>query len=399
MSSRAAAVTAAYVLVLATVHLTVAAPESCRAPSAAEARAAAAAGAGWLVRHQARDGTYTYLVDDEGRDLGGYNVVRHAGVTLALFQAAGATADDALLTAADRATTWMLDRLRTRGDGAALVDGSIAPLGASALMLAALAERRTVTGDTAHDETMAALGRFLVSMQRANGDFFVSADLAAGTVDRERTSPYFAGEALWALARLHRGLPDDAWQRSARRAAHFVAVERDDRDFVPVGPLNDHWGAYAFAEMADWPLADDVAAYARRIAARFDLLIRWEAQRDAGAPYSWTHGPVKRAAAVGTWLEGHGALARLASRDARLADLDGAITERAACAAGVLVARQRVTTDERLAGAWFAGGESRMDDQQHAISGLLAYADLVEAPAPARALPVLQPRPEDPRGG
>jgi hypothetical protein len=30
-------------------------------------------------------------------------------------------------------------------------------------------------------------------------------------------------------------------------------------------------------------------------------------------------------------------------------------------------------------GAWYARGETRMDDQQHAISGLLATAGLVAA--------------------
>ena len=36
----------------------------------------------------------------------------------------------------------------------------------------------------------------------------------------------------------------------------------DDRDFVPVGPLNDHWAADGFAEMADWPITDSEADYA-----------------------------------------------------------------------------------------------------------------------------------------
>jgi hypothetical protein len=143
--------------------------------------------------------------------------------------------------------------------------------------------------------------------------------------------------------------------------------------------LNDHWAAYGFAEMAEWPIGDAEATYARALYGRFQLLIRWEAQKDGGAPYSWTHGPERRAAALGTWVEGQAALARLARVDDRLRDLRDPTLESTDCGAGVLVARQRDGDDPRVAGAWFTENESRMDDQQHAISGLLALATLREA--------------------
>ena len=64
------------------------------------------------------------------------------------------------------------------------------------------------------------------------------------------------------------------------------------------------------------------------------------------------------------------ALARLAAVDERVADLEDRIVESARCGTGVLVDRQEPN------GAWYARGATRMDDQQHAISGLLATADL-----------------------
>jgi hypothetical protein len=352
-------------VVLAGLRLTVAAPERCDDVSAADARRAAGAAAARLVAGQRPDGSYEYLVDTSGRDLGGYNATRHAGVTLSLYQAGEREA-------ADRGLRWMQRRLARRGGWAALTEGGVAPLGASALMLAALVERRERTGDGSHDGLMRELGEFLVAMQRADGDFHVYAYPATGEVDRESISQYFAGEALWALARLDAHLRDRRWRDAAVRAARFVAVERDDTDFVPVPPLNDHWAAYGFAEMAAWPLADHAADYARALHSRFHLLIRWEAQRDAGAPYSWTHGPSKRAAALGTWVEGQAALARLARADTRLRDLRTETLASTRCGAAVLVARQRE-------GAWFHDGATRMDDQQHAISGLLALAELMEA--------------------
>ncbi|MDZ4825473.1 MAG: hypothetical protein SGJ13_03300 [Actinomycetota bacterium] len=351
-------------LVLGAVRLTVAAPERCAEISADDARATAQAAADWLVDNQKPDGSYLYLADREGNDLGDYNAVRHAGVTLALYQA-GET------DAADAGLVWMRDRLEERDGWAALTDNGVAPLGGTALMLAALTERREQTGETTYDDTMRDLGEFLVAMQRDNGDFYVYAYPRSGRVDREAISQYFAGEALWAMARLHRALPDEAWRTAAERAAHFIAVERDDTDFVPVAPLNDHWAAYGFAEMADWPLSDDAVEYAHALYGRFAMLIRWDAQADAGEPYATTHTSGKRAAALGTWVEGQAALARLARADDRASDLSKATLASARCGAALLAARQ-------IDGAWYTNGETRMDDQQHAISGLLAVAALLE---------------------
>jgi hypothetical protein len=373
---------AACALVLGVARATVAAPETCPAPSAAEARAAALAGAHWLVANQLSDGSYRYLVSDSGEDLGGYSNVRHAGATLALYEAARAADDPRLLSAADRGAEWMMQRLQSRDDWSALDEGGAAPLGGSALMLAALAERRLYTGDTRYDDTMRALGRFLLAMQRPNGDFSVFYDFGTDERDEVQISQYYAGESLWALALLQNALPDESFRAAAIRAAQFISTERNDRDFVPVGPLNDHWAAHGFAEMADWPISDAAANYARLLYGRFQLLIRNEAQKDSGAPYRWLHAPRRRSAALGTWVEGQAALTALSRTDPRVDDLRRATLESTECGAGVLVARQRHSNNPRTSGAWFAHGETRVDDQQHAITGLLGLADLLEAKEP-----------------
>ncbi len=289
-------------LVLVVGRIVLVGPERCPPPSAAEARAAAAAAAGWLADNQRPDGTYTYAVDGAGRDLGDYNIVRHAGVTLSLYQAARAAADDDLLAAGDRGLAWMVDRLAESDDWVALAQGSDAPLGGSALMLAALAERREMTGDTTYDDTMRGLGRFLASLQKENGDFYTRTNVSTGEPDRVGISPYFAGEALWAIARLQNALPDPLFRTTAEQAARFISTERNDLDFVPVAPLNDHWGSYGFAEMADWPLGDAEADYARSVYGRFQLLIRWEAhqgRRRAVLVDARTRTPRRRAGHMG----------------------------------------------------------------------------------------------------
>jgi hypothetical protein len=68
-----------------------------------------------------------------------------------------------------------------------------------------------------------------------------------------------------------------------------------------------------------------------------------------------------------------------------MADLKPKIEERLSCAAGILAARQ-VSPEEAagypqpdlVSGAWLRGGETRMDDQQHAFSGLLYALDALQ---------------------
>ena len=369
----------AQMLALGVARVTVAAPERCDAPTAARMRGAALDAAYWAVMNERLDGTFVYEQDRTGADLGGYNEVRHAGLTTALYQVAAASKDDAILAHADQALDWMRSHLDGREGWRTLTVNGWATLGGGALMLTALEERRAIDRSDLRDEIMRSIGRFLVAMQRPDGGFRVGVDVTTGVRDSEGTSPYYPGEAMWALARLDAVLPGEGFGSAARRAALFVARDRDRVENVRFPPLNDHWASYGFAELARrGRLDDDVTDYARRVSFRFDFLIRNEAQREAGAIYELTHGRSRRSAALGTWVEGDAALARMAERDRRLGDRRAQVIERAACGAAVLVARQNRDGPGRTRGAWFTNGITRMDDQQHAISGLLAVAQLID---------------------
>ena len=88
----------------------------------------------------------------------GYNIVRHAGVTMSLYQLARAGHPEVLGTA-DAALAVMLDSLVPAGDGMAFVENDrSARLGASALMAAALAQRRDATGDDTLRRRVAGVG-------------------------------------------------------------------------------------------------------------------------------------------------------------------------------------------------------------------------------------------------
>jgi hypothetical protein len=365
-----------YALVFAGLRVTIAAPDSCGTVTSAQTKAAARAGADWIARNQRLDGSFLYEYSSKTGVIPGYDTVRHAGAVLALYNAA--TFDRRFLAPGDRGTRYVINRLVTVDDGLALPDGSEAPLGGDALMLAALAQRRVVTHSPAYDATMRALGRFILASQRRDGGFNVGYDLQKRTFNTFETSPYYPGEATWALARLANAFPNEPeWRRAAVAAGNYIATKRDDVEDIRFPPINDHWASYAYAEMASWPNSPAVIGYARRLYGRFDLLIHSQSQRDRGAVARLTHGPYRRGAALGTWVEGQAALERLARTDHRLEKQRGDIQRSMECGASVLLHRQSHGRDPRIAGAWFAHGETRVDDQQHPVSSLVAATPLL----------------------
>lgn len=358
----------------AIMRLTLWAPEVCPPIARSEARLAATQAADWIVRNQADDGRFLYDFH-RGRDESSddYNLVRHAGVTMSLYQLVRG-GEVQYLDAADRGVEWMTERLQpTGGGGRAFTDVRRAKLGASSLLVVSLAQRRLATSDTQHDQLMRDLGTFLVEQQRADGSMLNFHDIETGEPVPEQTSVFATGEALWALALLHETFPQLGFDEPAWRTLDYMATSRDlDEDIFPQ-PWPDQWAAYSLGEMGDWGLADAHIDYARRLAERFAMIIRFDAQR--GSTYgSITHGPAPRGGGVGTWLEGLGALRTLTVTDERLADLEDPLEETLACAAGVLAERQvepGEDVSEQEAGAWFYDDLTRMDDQQHAASGLL----------------------------
>ena len=85
---------------------------------------------------------------------------------------------------------------------------------------------------------------------------------------------------------------------------------------------------------------------------------------------------------VGTLGEGLGNHMLQLERNGQRVSDQGALRERADCAAHLLVTRQVTPTDAapdadppRTSGAWFRARITQMDDQQHALSALLLLRD------------------------
>ena len=364
-------------------------PERCPPVDANLAMASTRASAAWIERAQRPDGSYLYEFNrDTGEESLAYNVVRHAGVTMSLYQLAAA-GEASAFAAAERGLAWMLQHQYRYGDWSALEDpsdGSV-DVGASALMLAGLPQRRIATGDGQHDAMMRSLARYLVAMQQEDGSFLNSWDRVANTPDPRFRSKYATGEAFWALAMMHRLFPGEGWDAPTRKVADYLSLYRDEVEEQKFPPWADQWAAYGLAEMAAWDpasvpggvlLSPENVAYARSLAERFGFLVRAESQRTESQWSKLIHGRQARAAGMGTWVEALGSLYRLSLVEPRMADQAGKVRERLVCSAGMLAARQVPAAEAAgkahasvLEGAWFTGGVTRMDDQQHALSGLL----------------------------
>lgn len=348
---RGAALLAAALLLLG-LRVGAAPAERCPPVDRGDARAAAERAVGWFAATQRPDGRFAYLTSEDGRDLGGYNAVRHAGVLMSL-EAAASAGIAAARPVADRGTAWALERLEPAGGGRALADdaGDIRT-GATALLVRALLERGRADPALLHD-----LGTFLAGQVRGDGAVLSGWDPRSREPVGE-PNPFFTGEAYWALLGL------DGFDEAKERIGAYLPVRDDAEDRFP--PISDHWAAYSYAAIGWDDLTDGQRAHADRMADLFGVQVRGESTRWKGGLQGTLRGGPAGGSGLGTLGEGTGNLLRLYGDDAP----DG-LDHRLRCVAGMLVARQAPD------GAWYTDGVTRMDDQQHALSALLFSADVL----------------------
>lgn len=372
---------AGWLLVLGLVAVAVH-PEGCGRPSDEELTTAAELAVEWFSANLGPDGRFLYRYDrDRAAAEPGYNDTRHAGVMWSLWQAE-ADGIEGAGDVAERAYEYVATRILDTAIGPAFGVGTRPGSGSTGLLVAALDERRLATGLTDLDQLLVALGHTLANV--VNDDGSVSADIDVVTGPGDERSPFFTGEVMWALARLHLTFPDEGFDEPALRIRRYLVEDRDDVE-SPWPPVSDHWGAYAFETMDRWPSPPTVTEAEEKWRSRqlglFSLQVRYESQRRGGITLL-TRGPIALAAGVGTLGEGLGNhLLQLRRNGSRASD-QAALIERADCAAQLLVDRQVDPDDAaddadpgRTIGAWFRLGDTQMDDQQHALSALLLLRD------------------------
>jgi len=358
-------------------------PERCGRPSDAELRNGAELAVEWFGANLKDNGDFVYRYD-RGRGVfePGYNDTRHAGVMLSLWQAetAGIVGAGDI---AERAFARVERRLVDTVIGPAFGGGDSLPSGAIGLLVAALDERRLAIGATDKDDLLVSLGRTLARVVNADGS--VSADISVDEGPGDARSVFFTGEVMWALARLHLTFPTEGFDEPALRVRRYVIEDRDEVE-SPWPPLSDHWAAYAFETMDRWPnppvLSGSGNGWLDRQLDLFGLQVRYESQRSGGVT-RFTRGPIALGGGLGTLGEGLGNhLLNLLRNGERADDID-VLTDRADCAAWLLVDRQITREDAaddtdpaRSIGAWFRLGDTQMADQQHALSALLLLSEV-----------------------
>lgn len=363
--------------------------EHCGDPTESALEGAAAAAVDWLAGNQNDGGTWLYRYDREvDAPVEGYNITRHAGVTMSLEQAASAGFDQAG-DVAGRGIRWALDNLY-QGPGWRALASADTPMigsGASGLLAAALVYHRERTGDDTYDEVMHDLGAFMTAMVNERGQVYGQWDDEQQAPVPESWSKYYTGEVFWAITLLHRVFPEAGYGEVAERIGDYIAIDRTEvENFEP--DLPDHWAAYGFSVMTTWPgyeLPAQYEYYVRRQSGIQGMQIRYESQRTNSLFSYVTRGRQTLGAGLGTVGEALAQWSVVASATPNLADLVTPLAERTRCAAGALIDRQVVDDDvaddddpTAVLGAWFQFDVTQMDDQQHALSALLGALAIAE---------------------
>ncbi len=171
--------------------------------------AAARAGGDYLLRHLDASGhfDYEYYTVEDSRPMGdGYSVPRHAGAASFLSQLYALDRDPRVRAGAERALD-ALAQMRPEGcDGERICVGeardTTVDIGSSALSIVAAAEYVRTTGDHRYDAFTRGLTEFVLSMQKASGDFCHLYQPRTKTRDEQTQLLYYSGEAAYGLAKL-----------------------------------------------------------------------------------------------------------------------------------------------------------------------------------------------------
>ncbi|MGI9657940.1 MAG: hypothetical protein ACR2OD_03445 [Gaiellaceae bacterium] len=367
-----------WAVVLGAVRVAGVPPEGCPPVTVAAVDAALGDAVTWVSSGLEGDGRYRYGYDRGlGSNATDYNITRHAGVVLALFQLAVA-GDDRGLDAAERGLAFIDANLRPHSDWIAFAtEGGQRSLGATSLALAAIMHRREATGDQAYDDTARGMGRFILALQESRGSILSQWSPRTEAALPETYGRFATGEAFWALTLLDRAFPGEGWAEATVPVARYLATERDQVEDLVF--FTDHWAAYGFAELDAATLEAPERRYARRQAGLLGTSARLDAQSDGGPLGQLVRGPRTSGAGLGTIGEGLGGYWRLSRTDERFADLEADLGERLTCLAARAVERQATPAEaerdgnpEAVLGAWFTDNYTQMDDQQHIMAALIA---------------------------
>ena len=205
-------------------------------PDRASLIVSARSGGNYLLRMHKPDGSfhYSYNALDNRSSRRSYNILRHAGATLSLFELYGVTRDSRYLEAARRAVEFLKTRFRASDKRGLYVldnDGK-AKLGANGLALQALVRQMALDPPSADVESARRLANHIVNMQARDGSFR-SYHPVRGDEPNGSVSLYYPGEAILGLVQLHAVNGDRRFLLAARRGADYLVAFQRRSDSLP----------------------------------------------------------------------------------------------------------------------------------------------------------------------
>ena len=345
---------------------------------------AARAGGDYLIRMQKDDGSFYYTYNplrDEANDRA-YNIVRHAGAAISLFDLYRASRDTRYLDSARRAVTYLKTRFHPARESNAVYvldnDGK-AKLGANGLALIALAKQMELDPKSSDRESAARLANLILAMQRKDGSF-ESYYSIRGDEPRESVSLYYPGEAILGLVQLHRLNGDKRLLDAARRGAAYLIQSQSRMENLP----HDAWLIEALEALHE--IQRDPRYVIHAIAIAEAMIARQYAEDDpAGFAGAFRSG-LPRSTPAASRAEGLLSAYRLArlTNDARAARIAGALKLSARFQLSQQFDRDNsffLPNAERAAGGFREGLTStriRIDFTQHNISSLLGIAAMLD---------------------
>ena len=331
---------------------------------------AAREGARFLLRHQKRNGLYTYIYDGRNdRDIptGYYSMPRHAGTTHFLAQAGRLLSMRDARYGALRAMHWSrMNALRRCGgpERFCILSSRGVDMGSAALTALAAAELLKGGNNRQLRWMLHGLAAFIRSMQRPDGELMHVYDLKTNRpVDVQRM--YYSGEAAFALLNAYPVTEDERDLETARKLmGHLTGAAWSffgSRYFYG----EEHWTCQAASEASRYMPAEEALEFCLRWAA-FNRVLQY---RPGKSPWA-----IEGAYGVGPLLLPR--LTPVASRTEALVAIYGAAKEQ-----GLPTAALRKQIEKGLGlllrYMWLPGPEHLLLDPRAALGGVPGFpADL-----------------------
>ena len=239
--------------------------------------------ADWLLANMYDDGRFLYYYDcceDNYKDHEHpnrpennlyYNDLRHCGGIIALIRAYELTSDEKYIKAAKKAVDWSISISREHetqwGKGYYAFYNKKSKLGGTGVLLVAMMQYRSFTGDKSYDEYIKGYTRHIMSRVYENGEilgYYIHPQFQVGQplinmTDEERKATfsfYYPGEALLGLALFANNFLDDdklakEVRKVAKKALDWIVDERPKiyADLFTALP-SDAWLMQAIEEWA-----------------------------------------------------------------------------------------------------------------------------------------------------